>query len=300
MNPPDQIPPPPYPPQTGYVESGIATTTVSTAQARRTIRLPDIDWVDIPDGEFLYQQGERRSLPSFRIARYPITNIQYQTFIDAGGYRDQRWWQDLERPEPEESRWPQANRPRTNVNWYEAVAFCRWLSAQLGDELRLPSEEQWERAARGREGWQYPWGKTYESGRANIDETWSYDRVGEWNLQQTTAVGVYPHGASSEGVLDLSGNVWEWCLNQYEHPEQTKADTSSQARVLRGGSWYGYTGFARLASRRGQPWRPGQRLRFSPGVVCPHSLTRCLLPTYRKGVRVTLSLVGAIGRAGTF
>ncbi len=224
--------------------------------------LPEIDWVEIPGGEFIYQDGERRTLPAFRIARYPVTNIQYQTFLDAGGYRDDRWWRDLERPEPASSRWTQTNRPRTDVDWYEAVAFTRWLSAQLGDEVRLPTEEEWERAARGVDGREYPWGKEYESGRANLDETARYggDRVGDWLLDQTTAVGVYPHGASSEGVLDLSGNVWEWCLNKYEHPEQIQPDTSGDWRVLRGGSWNSHADLAR-GSLRGRP-RPDARSHY--------------------------------------
>lgn len=140
------------------------------ASKPRILLLPDIDWVLIPGGEFVYQQGERRTLPPFRIARYPVTNVQYQTFIDARGYDDDRWWSGLERPEPEASRWPQANRPRTNVNAYEAVAFTRWLSAQFRYAVRLPHEEEWERAARGSDGREYPWGNSYESGRANIDE----------------------------------------------------------------------------------------------------------------------------------
>ncbi len=222
--------------------------------------LPEIDWVEIPGGEFIYQDGERRTLPGFSMARYPVTNAQYQAFIDAGGYRDERWWQGLKRPEPETPSWPQANRPRTNVDWYEAVAFSRWLSKQLGYEVRLPNELEWERVARGRDGREYPWGKAYESGRANINETRSYDRVGEWNLQQTTAVGVYPHGTSSEGVLDLSGNVWEWCLNTYDRPEQAEADTSGQSRVLRGGSWDGNPDLAR-GSRRGTSL-PGSRYNY--------------------------------------
>jgi formylglycine-generating enzyme required for sulfatase activity len=65
---------------------------IDATQAQRTILLPDIDWVEIPGGEFVYQEGERRSLRTFRMARYPVTNVQYQTFIDAGGYRDERWW----------------------------------------------------------------------------------------------------------------------------------------------------------------------------------------------------------------
>ncbi|TMQ75175.1 formylglycine-generating enzyme family protein [Candidatus Accumulibacter phosphatis] len=210
--------------------------------------MPDLDWVDIPGGEFLYQQRQRRTLGTFRIARYPITNVQYQTFVDAGGYRAEHWWRDLQRPEPQPSRWPQGNRPRTNVDWYEAVAFARWLSAQLRYEVRFPTEEEWERAAGGPEGREYPWGAEYESGQANIDETWG-EKKGLWHLEQTTAVGVYPHGASPEGVLDLSGNVWEWCLNQYDQPERIQPDTSGRARVLRGGSWYDIAALARASLR---------------------------------------------------
>jgi hypothetical protein len=125
---------------------------IDAVQAQRMILLPDIDWVEIPGGDFIYQEGERRSLPTFYMARYPVTNVQYQTFIDAGGYGDQRWWADLVRPEPDESRWSQANRPRTNVDWYEAVAFSRWLSAQLGYEVRLA--DRGRMGARGtRTGW---------------------------------------------------------------------------------------------------------------------------------------------------
>jgi formylglycine-generating enzyme required for sulfatase activity len=246
-----------------------------TGDPRRGVGLdgsgrPEIDWVDIPGGEFIYQEGERRRLESFRMARYPITNLQYQAFIDAGGYAQAKkrfwqksntleqagdWWQDLDRPHPQASRWSQSNRPRTNVNWYEAVAFCRWLSAQLGHEVRLPTEEEWERAARGREGRDYPWGKEYESGRANISESsWGSNHS---YLKQTTAVGAYPQGASCEALLDLSGNVWEWCLNKYEHPERIQADTSGEARVLRGGSWYYSAGYACGSRRDG--YDPGGR-----------------------------------------
>jgi formylglycine-generating enzyme required for sulfatase activity len=222
---------------------------IDAVQAQRMILLPDIDWVEIPGGDFIYQEGERRSLPTFYMARYPVTNVQYQTFIDAGGYGDQRWWADLVRPEPDESRWSQGNRPRTNVDWYEAVAFSRWLSAQLGYEVRLPTEEEWERAARGQDGREYPWGAGYQTGYANIDER--YSKAGEWSLEQTTAVGGYPHAASAEGVLDLSGNVWEWCLNKYDQPDQGEADTSGDSRVARGGAWILSPDFARGSLRFG-------------------------------------------------
>jgi hypothetical protein len=92
-----------------------------------------------PRRDYIYQEGTSRSLPTFYMARHPVTNVRYQAFIDAGGYDDERWWQGIERTQPQESRWPQATRPCTSVNWYEAVAFSRWLSEQLGYTVRLPS-----------------------------------------------------------------------------------------------------------------------------------------------------------------
>jgi len=235
--------------------TGPVATAGPGEQGPRTVVLPDIYWVGIPGGDFVYQKGERGSLPAFFVARYPVTNVQYQTFIDADGYRDERWWTDLVRPEPEESRWSQANRPRTNVNWYEAVAFSRWLSAQFGHEVRLPTEDEWERAARGYDGREYPWGDGYRTGYANIDE--KATQAGEWYLEQTTAVGVYPHAASLGGILDLAGNVWEWCLNKWERPEQFEADTSDDARMLCGGCWSRDAAYARGAQRFALP--PGYR-----------------------------------------
>ncbi|MGH7703875.1 MAG: SUMF1/EgtB/PvdO family nonheme iron enzyme [Gemmatimonadales bacterium] len=219
---------------------------------------PDIDWVEIGAGLSIYQDGHERELPAFWISRYPITNRQFQSFVDAGGYEPGRgrgmlkrarealgltsrageWWKGLKQPEPEPSRWSQGNRPRTGVDWYEAVAFTRWLSARWGlpeGAIRLPAEVEWEKAARGSEGLIYPWGNEYRSGFANIDETGRKD--GPWYLKETTAVGLYPHGRSPYGVEDLAGTVWEWCLNKYERPDVVAADTSGDSRVLRGGSW---------------------------------------------------------------
>ncbi|MGB0713827.1 MAG: formylglycine-generating enzyme family protein, partial [Gammaproteobacteria bacterium] len=215
----------------------------------RNIPYPDIAWVEIPGGPFLYQ-GETRELPTFWLARYPVTNAQYQCFIDDGGYDEDRWWADLEKPEPTTPSWSAKNRPRTDVDWYEAMAFCRWFNARLGlaaDTVRLPTEIEWERAAAGREGADYPWGKGFRSGFANLDENENKD--GPWHLEQATAVGVYPHGASAEGALDLAGQVWEWCLNKHEDIDATRADGSSDSRALRGGSWFYYPDFARASFR---------------------------------------------------
>jgi formylglycine-generating enzyme required for sulfatase activity len=213
--------------------------------------LPDVDWVEIPGGSFVYQDGGTRELPTFWIARYPITNRQFQAFVDDGGYQDERWWRDLKQPKPSKSTWPQDNRPRTNVDWYEAVAFTRWLTARLGlaeGAVRLPTEREWEKAARGPGGLVYPWGNEYRSGFANINET--LQKEGPWALQQTTAVGTYPDGRPPYDVDDLSGNVWEWCLNKYEKPDVTSTDASGDPRVLRGGSWTNSANDARTVSRR--------------------------------------------------
>ncbi len=132
------------------------------------------------------------------------------------------------------------------MSWYEAVAFCRWLSTRLGFVVTLPTEQQWERAARGTRGFDYPWGEDYRSGCANCQET--RDVSGPYDIGRTTAVGIYPQGASPEGVLDLAGNVWEWCLNEYDTPKNVQV-TGRQARVVRGGSWRFNPAFARSADR---------------------------------------------------
>ncbi len=129
------------------------------------------------------------------MAKYPVTNWQWQPFLDdPKGYHDpeQRWWQGLAegKQEPASAFWHYGNHPRETVNWYEAVAFCRWLTHKLGYEVRLPTEVEWERAARGMEGRTYPWGPKYQSGYANIDDR--YDNAGSYYLEQTSPVGIYP------------------------------------------------------------------------------------------------------------
>jgi formylglycine-generating enzyme required for sulfatase activity len=196
--------------------------------------LPDIDWVEIPAGPFIYGEGEYQQtidLSRYYISRYPVTNSQYQAFIDAEGYSDERWWQDLIKPEQEAPEWKQGNRPRETVNWYEALAFSRWLSAQRGVEITLPTEQQWEKAARGTDGRIFPWGgkplsdnelSRYANRYANVESDY-------WNLKQTTAVGMYPQGSSPYGIMDMAGNLWELCLN--------KRDSNARNCILCGGSW---------------------------------------------------------------
>jgi len=177
--------------------------------------LPDIDWVRIPGPQpFIYQDTWHPGLPTFEIARYPVTNAQFQAFIDAGGYHDERWWQELECiPEPDPPVWDEPNSPRESVGWYAALAFCRWLSTATGKTISLPTEAQWERTARGCEGREYPWGP-FES--AYINCSVHSDDDDEADIGRTSAVGLFPQGATPtpEQVYELSGNIWEWCLDE--------------------------------------------------------------------------------------
>jgi formylglycine-generating enzyme required for sulfatase activity len=187
---------------------------------------------------------------SFYLARYPVTNSQFQAFIDdPAGYANLCWWAELD-AQPETSalpRWTDANHPRETVSWFEAMAFCAWLSDRVGYAIQLPTEWQWQQAAcSGQTAFNYPWGTDYQTGFANIDET--MDGNGLHYLQRTTAVGLYPQGHSLQGIADLSGNVFEWCLNAYDEPANTQKD-GAFARVVRGGSWLRFRGLARASSR---------------------------------------------------
>ncbi len=217
--------------------------------------LPDIAWQSVPPGPFPWQDGEERETEAYRIARYPVTNAQYRAFTKADDYSDPQWWREgHDGPEPAKLQWDQDNRPHVDVAWVEALAFCRWLTARYREqrlidpeeEIRLPTEYEWEKAARGTDGRTFPWGEDYRSGDANIDET--RDGTGPLSLRETTAVGLYPRNVSPYELVDCCGNVWEWCLNKYDDPDDT--DTGGQdMRALRGGSWFDGQDSARASAR---------------------------------------------------
>ncbi|MBK8797886.1 MAG: SUMF1/EgtB/PvdO family nonheme iron enzyme [Anaerolineales bacterium] len=249
---------------------------------RKDNGLPDLAWIKIPacdaQGQhtFFYHDGERDvrrdSPPDFWIARYPVTYAQFQAFVDdPEGYRNPRWREGLadyfgETQTRWEQRWPIANRPRENVTWPEAVVFCRWLTAQArthptllpdadmlprleqGWSIRLPTEVEWVKAARGWDDRRYPWGPAYQSGRANVDET--ENKNGPYNLGETAPAGMYPHGASPFGVEEMSGGVWEYCLNKYDNPNDADLSGDDQ-RATRGGSWYWSAQDSSVAARGG-------------------------------------------------
>lgn len=206
--------------------------------------LPDIEWVDIARGTVTLEDVKVEiDVKPFRIACYLVTNRQFRAFVDASdGYGNKQWWKDIEQsPAPSSPLWPEANHPRETVSWYEAVAFCRWLTAKsrerglLGknQEIRLPTEWEWQQAAtNGNPDNVYSWGVEWDASRCNCNGHAT-------GLRRTSAVGIYPHGTWQDGPLDMVGNAFEWCLNEYENPKAwnaTRIDKSGQ-RVIRGGSW---------------------------------------------------------------
>jgi formylglycine-generating enzyme required for sulfatase activity len=202
---------------------GISDRDTRPGVGLREDGLPDIDWVEIPAGSFLMGSDKEVDsqafdnetpqitvdLPTYYMARYPITYKQYQAFIDAeDGFYNPEWWDGLtvsssHKNQTGKQQFQYWNHPRENVSWYDAMAFCRWLSAKVGCEVRLPTEDEWVKAARGPDGLIYPYGNEFDAAKGNTRET---------GIDQTSAVGIFPTGVSPYGLLDMSGNVWEWCM----------------------------------------------------------------------------------------
>lgn len=207
--------------------------------------LPDVVWIEVPGGRVKLEGIDYVfEVKSFRIGRYPVTNVQFEVFISAqDGYRHKQWWNDLEQSkEARKPAWQETNAPRVTVSWHEAVAFCRWLSAKTGTSIRLPTEWEWQQAATGGDPQrEYPW----EGG-------WDEFRCNSWDsrLSRTTGVGMYPAGATTQGICDMAGNVWEWCANEHENPGGPEAVRINKdgERVLRGGSWDSRPEFIRALS----------------------------------------------------
>ncbi len=234
----------------------------------RSEGVPEIVWGEaVLPGKYPVGGDEEawRSLPAtevaldyeYRLAKHPVTNVQFQAFVnaDSEGYNNPAYWtpSGLEwkgaRRGPEEageSTFGLANHPRVNVTWYEALAFCRWLSARyrkLGlldqsEEISLPTQIEWEICARGAAGRLFPYGNDFDAARANVADS---------KIGATSAVGIFPDGASPYGVLDMSGNVWEWCMTAIESGSNDASGNA--ARVLRGGAWNGSDDDARACAR---------------------------------------------------
>ncbi len=188
----------------------------------------------------------------YSIAKYPITNAQFDLFIAAGGYRQQKWWTQAGwkarsdgwrydgdwKPsgrawtEPRcwrDDGWMAAEQPVVGVSWYEAVAFCLWLSDVTGETITLPTDAQWQFAAQGDDGRAYPWGDVWDCARCN-------NSVRPCVSEVTTPIQHYASsGKSPFGAVDMAGNVYEWCLTDYKSGANLL--DGAHVRVLRGGSW---------------------------------------------------------------
>jgi formylglycine-generating enzyme required for sulfatase activity len=170
----------------------------------------------------------------FTIAKHLITNAQYKKFTEhLNGFCNPQWWdfslqgtqwrKDHRHPKP--TAFEGADLPRTRLSWFDSVAFCNWLSAELNAHVHLPTEQEWQRAAVGDTGWDYPWGNELDETRANFA-----NRVGK-----VSAVGSFPNGQSPFGVMDMTGNLSEWCLTTWA---MDSTDLSGYTyRVFRGGAW---------------------------------------------------------------
>jgi formylglycine-generating enzyme required for sulfatase activity len=217
-----------------------------------------LELVRVPAGEFLmgsdlakdekvddWERPQHRVyLSEFYIGKYPVTNGQYAAFVKATQHEAPGHWRGGEIPPGKE------NHPVVYVSWHDAVAFCQWLSQETDQSFRLPTEAEWEKAARGTDGRIYPWGNEWDETKLNSAEA---------GLRATTPVGQYsPDGDSPYGCADMAGNVWEWCADWfgYEYWFRSKSTVKDPQgpeegtlRVLRGGAFAARRGFVRCAYR---------------------------------------------------
>jgi formylglycine-generating enzyme required for sulfatase activity len=225
--------------------------------------LPPFEWCEIPAGKVTieYSETDHKTFdaPQFWIAKYPITNAQYQVFVNAqDGYGDPAWWaysdsakvwrRDNKRPQ--KTAFEGGDLPRTNVTWYEAVAFCQWLTARIyptpnhfpqaaqGVVITLPAEQQWQRAAQGDDKRIFPWGNEFDKTKCNTSES---------GIEKPTPVTQYPGGASPFGAMDMSGNIWEWCLTQ--HTTGQISLSGREHRIIRGGGWGHVSAYSQVVYR---------------------------------------------------
>ncbi len=215
-----------------------------------------MEFVRVPAGEFLMgsdpkkdnlargneQPQHKVTLDEYLIGKYPVTNRQYQAFVQAAGRKSPQHWSGNKIPAGKD------NHPVVCVSWQEASDFCAWAGKISGSRVRLPSEAEWEKAARGTDGRIYPWGdQAPDAQRCNF----------YLNVDDTTPVGQYsPQGDSPYGCADMAGNVWEWAADWFDGSYYAKSPASNpngpasgKWRVLRGGSWYSYVSSVRSAYR---------------------------------------------------
>jgi formylglycine-generating enzyme required for sulfatase activity len=193
--------------------------------------------VYVPEGYFQMGQSSNEAedqkpmhfvyTSAYFIDKYEVSNAEYKKFVDATGHVKPRYWED--------ERFNQPNQPVVGVSWFDAMAYSRWKGR------RLPTEAEWEKAARGNDGRLYPWGEQWSKGK----KLYFVNVYGmEDRYEFTAPVNYYATGASPFGALNMVGNVWEWCLDWYDKeyyrisPElDPEGPEAKPMKVLRGGSW---------------------------------------------------------------
>jgi formylglycine-generating enzyme required for sulfatase activity len=205
----------------------------------------------VPAGDFLMGSDKHKdknadddekpqhavAIGAYQIAMFPVTVAEYACFVRAGKRVPSYWDNQLQTPE----------HPVVWISWLAAVAYVEWLATMSGQPWRLPTEAEWERAARGSDGRRYPWGDQWDKTRANTRDG---------GPKTTTMVGAYSHrgDASPYGAHDMAGNIWEWCSSLYEPYPYSQNDRREDLRlfgnrVLRGGSWKDEPRVARVSHR---------------------------------------------------
>ena len=238
------------------IKSSLKPVQTSKVQAKPDTAIPSIqskslrlmpapfDWIDIPG-------------KGYSISKYPVTNEQFRKFIKVGGYKTERWWtqlgwkarkeglgllydydngtwKSLAKPWVEPFYWRDSefnsNIQPVCVTWHEAVAFCLWLSEASGEDIILPTEDQWQYAAQGDDNRMYPWGNNWNRDLCNNNHEGK-------GIQKTSPVTQYEDkGDSPFGVVDMAGNILEWCSTDADR-ETNNIHDKSDNRVIRGGSW---------------------------------------------------------------
>jgi iron(II)-dependent oxidoreductase len=252
-----RTPEPPVNPEAGdvWVNPKDGMEMVYVAPGEFTLGTSDVQidaWLKEHPGDkrewFKDEQPQCRvRLPGYWMGRTEVTNAQYLRFVQATGHRAPYHWKGGQVPSGLDSL------PVVQVNWQDARAYCEWAGG------RLPTELEWEKAARGGNGRIFPWGNEYDTRRCrNFEAITGRTYESEWLRRQSdrvlyydpvregpAAAGSYGLGASPYGCLDMAGNVWEWCADWYDenaYKRYAKGDLtppkSGTYKVLRGGSWY--------------------------------------------------------------
>jgi formylglycine-generating enzyme required for sulfatase activity len=227
----DSIPTPPAAPKQSQAESLTYGNKLTLSNGMELMR--------VPAGEFIMGDGKEKhtvDIPyDYWMGRYPVTNAQYNQFKKKGFYKGKE------------------SHPVVYVNWSDAMAYCKWLNQNLKSEIvnrkleiRLPTEAEWEKAARGTDGREYPWGYDFDPKKCNTEES---------GKKSTTPVDAYsPQGDSPYGCADMAGNAWEWCHSLYKsYPykaddgREREDEKTSGSYVVRGGSCYWGKQYARCA-----------------------------------------------------